>query len=163
MWVFCLDVCLYTMCVSGVLRGRPHRTGVTNGYEVPCEFWEPNLSPLDTTYNRHRKGCCFRFIFIFIHVCLQMFGQLPAAGRGAGVLIPRILALLAVVSTWQGCWEPNLVLPEEEEVLLNYWTISPNLIRVSYEELFREDQPVEIVLVVNWCRKAQPIVGAIIP
>jgi hypothetical protein len=48
--VFCLHLCLHSMCGSGAFGGqkrcRSHGTGVTDCYELLCGFWEPNLGLL---------------------------------------------------------------------------------------------------------------------
>lgn len=40
-WVFCLPV--YHMHACCLWRPRSPRTGVTDGYELPCRWWELNL------------------------------------------------------------------------------------------------------------------------
>jgi hypothetical protein len=46
---FCLHACLYTKCRPGAQRSQKKDTGspgteVTDGYQSPCECWEPSDS-----------------------------------------------------------------------------------------------------------------------
>lgn len=49
-WVFCLYVCLHTMYMSGIREGQkrtPTITGVRDGGELLCGFWEWNPGLLE--------------------------------------------------------------------------------------------------------------------
>lgn len=46
MWVFCIHVCLYTICIPGA-HGGQKGTGVRDGYELPCGCCDSNSGPLE--------------------------------------------------------------------------------------------------------------------
>lgn len=56
-YVFCLHMCMHTTCVQYLRNpeegiGSPS-TGITDGCELPCKFWEPNLGSLSHSSSPH--------------------------------------------------------------------------------------------------------------